>query len=114
MAKVFVVCEPTHKIGGAPRAAMDLTPAAEYGDLEILLPNSQSLFSTVQTVRVLREKLKNFTDEDYILPVGDPVLMSTVAMVAGDINNGKVNFLKWDKLVRKYLVITVDVFGRAL
>ncbi len=114
MSTVYIVCEPTYKLSDHSIKQMDLTPAREYGDIEVLLPNSQSLLSPVPTVRILREKLKHFSDEDYILPVGDPVLMSTVAMVAGDINNGKVTFLKWDKHVRKYIPITVDVYGRAL
>lgn len=114
MSKVYVVCEPTHRIGDNLVKTMDLSPALQYGELEILLPNSQSLYSPVPTVRALREKLKDFSDEDYILPVGDPVLISTVAMVAGEINNGQVTFLKWDKPTRKYLAITVDSYGRSL
>ncbi len=113
MSKVYIVCEPAYKISDQTVKSMDLTPAREYGELEVLLPSSQSLLAPVPTVRILREKLKNFSDADYILPVGDPVLMSTVAMIAGEINNGKVTFLKWDKLIRKYITIQVDVYGRA-
>lgn len=110
---VYAVCEPTHKIAGAERSAMNLTPALEYGELVILMPQSQSMLAPVPTVRALKEKLRNFTDEDYILPVGDPVLISTVAMVAAQQNGGRVKFLKWDKIQKKYFVIQVDTSGRA-
>lgn len=110
MSKVYVVCEPVSRDGSAK---VDLSPAMEYGELEVLLAHSQSLLAPVPTVRKLREKLENFSDEDYILPVGDPVLMSTVSMVAANRNKGRVKFLKWDRLQRKYLVIQVDTSGAA-
>jgi hypothetical protein len=109
MSKVFVVCEPISRKEGI--AKMDLSPAAEYGELEVLLAHTQSLFAPVPTVRKLREKLENYSEDDYILPVGDPVLMSTVAMVAGEMNNGRVKFLKWDRILRRYIVIQVDISG---
>lgn len=114
MGKVYVVCEPISLVAGIARPTVDLTPAAEFGDMEVLLPHSQSLLAPVPTIRVLKEKLRNFTDEDYILPVGDPVLMSTVSMVAAAQNGGRVKFLKWDKPMRRYFSILVDISGRAL
>ncbi len=113
MAKgtVFVVCEPVSNRDSTSK--FDLSPALEYGELEILLGHTQSLLAPVPTIRKLREKLKDFNDEDYILPVGDPVLMSTVAMVAGFFNYGRVKFLKWDRIQRRYLTIQVDTSGAA-
>jgi hypothetical protein len=112
--RVFVICEPTHVIGGQTLKYINLAPAVEFGDIEILLPNNQSLFNTVPTVRTLREKLADFNDADFILPVGDPVLMSLVAMVASNINGGRVNFLKWDKKYKQYYSIQTDVYGKAI
>lgn len=115
MSKVFVVCEPlSFKNGNGGVAKIDMTPAAEYGELEVLLAHTQSLFAPVPTVRKLRERLENFSDADYILPVGDPVLMSTVAMVAAEMNHGRVKFLKWDRIQRRYIVIQVDTSGAML
>lgn len=112
MPKVFVVCEPiSHKDGNSK---MDMTPASEYGEIEVLLAHTQSLLAPVPTVRKLRERLENFSDEDYILPVGDPVLMSTVAMVAANMNHGRVKYLKWDRIQRRYIAIQVDTSGAML
>mgnify|MGYP000367302151 CR=1 FL=1 len=111
MPRVFVVCEPVTKQGGTPR--MDLSPAMRYGELIVLLQHTQSLLAPVPTVRKLREKLADFCDDDYILPVGDPVLMSTVAMIAANANHGRVQFLKWDRIQGGYLCIRVDTSGRA-
>ena len=111
MSKVYIVCEPVSREGVAK---VDFSPAMEYGELEVLLSHSQSLLSPVPTIRKLRDKLENFGEDDYILPVGDPVLMSTVAMVAAHMNHGRVKLLKWDRIQRKYLVIQVDISGVAL
>jgi len=112
--RVFAVCEPTHIIAGEPVKSVNLKPAIEYGDVHILLQNNQTMFATVPTIRTLRDKLHDFGDDDFILPVGDPVLMSMVAMVASDINHGRVNYLKWDKKARRYYSIQTDVHGKAL
>lgn len=111
---VYIVCEPTRTIGDSKLPAMDLSPAAEHGELVVLMPQSQSMLAPVPTVRALKEKLRNFTDNDFILPVGDPVLIATVAMVASEQNGGKVKFLKWDRHLKSYYVIQVDTSGRAI
>lgn len=113
-SKVYVVCEPTHLVNGVERPSMNLTPAREFGEVEILMKSSQSMLAPVPTVRALRDKLRNFSDDDYILPVGDPVLMSTVAMVASEMNHGRVKYLKWDRIQRAYFVIQVDTSGKEI
>jgi len=114
MGTVYVVCEPTHMINNVHILKVNLTPAEKYGNVVTLLKNSQSMLSTVPTVRTLKEKLRDFSDADYILPVGDPVLMSTVSVIAAQQNGGRVKFLKWDKLTRGYDVIQIDTSGRAI
>jgi hypothetical protein len=114
MSTVYIVCEPTHMIAGVMRPSMDVTPAAKFGGLVVLMPISQSMLAPVPTVRDLKEKLRNFTDDDFILPVGDPVLIATVAMIAAEQNGGRVKFLKWDKKLRVYFSILVDTSGRAI
>jgi hypothetical protein len=109
--RVFVVCEPVSRKEGVSK--IDLSPASEYGEIEVLLAHTQSLYAPVPTIRKLREKLSDFCDEDYVLPVGDPVLMSTVSMVAAEMNQGRVAFLKWDRIQRRYIVIRVDTSGDA-
>ena len=108
--KVFIVCEPMSSDGVAK---MDFSSATEYGELVVLLKHTQSLLAPVPTVRKLRNDMEAFSDDDYILPVGDPVLMSTVAMIASEKNHGRVKFLKWDRQQRRYLVIQVDTSGAA-
>lgn len=114
MGKVFVVTEPITYRDGIPQPLFDISPALEYGELEILTKHNNNMFASVPMVRYFREKLKDFCDEDYILPVGDPVTIAAVAAVAADINKGYFKILKWDKKQRKYLVVEINTWGKEL
>lgn len=114
MSKVFCVTEPVTYRDGVPEPLFDITPAMQYGEIEILSKHSTNMMASVPMIRHFREKLKDFSDEDYILPVGDPVTIAAVAAVASDINNGYFKILKWDKRQKKYLVIEIDSYGGEL
>lgn len=112
--KVYVCQEKGRKVDGVWVREFDLTPAARFGDIEILLPPGQSLFATVPVVRALKEKLKNFNDDDYLLPIGDPSVMIAAGMVASHINHGRVKILKWDRIVGDYIPVQFDLSGKAV
>jgi len=100
---VFVVQEDTNK---------NLSPALHYGEVKILLPPGQVVFSPGPSIARLRKALKNFSDDDYLLCVGDPVAIAMASMVAAENNVGKVKFLKWDRQEKKYLPIAVNLHNK--
>lgn len=114
MSKVYCVTEPITYRDGVPAPLFDISPAKEFGDIEILTEHGHSMSASVPMVRYLREKLKFFTDDDYILPVGDPVMIGTVAAIAADINGGYYQMLKWNKRLRQYEVFKINVYGNKL
>jgi len=114
MAKVFITQEKGRKIDGVWVREFDLTPAAKFGELDVMLPPGQSLFATVPVVRAIKEKLKDFTDDDYLLPIGDPSIMIAAGMVASHFNHGKVKILKWDRIVGEYIPVQFDISGKAV
>ena len=101
MSNVFVVQEmPNH----------DLAPAMKFGEMKILLPAyTQIAFSTAPTIRTLRHKLRNFTDQDFLLLAGDPVAIGLACSVAAFFNNGRYTALKWDRRERMYIPVKIDV-----
>ena len=114
-SRVFVTNEPYQRVeNGAMQAKFNLTPAAVYGKLEILVPAGSSLISSVPTVRTLREKLKDFNDNDYLLPVGDPSVMMAAGAIAAEVNHGRIKVLRWDRIQHQYIVIQIDTTGKAL
>ena len=114
MSKVFCVTEPITYKNGSPEQLFDISPASEYGEIEILTKHNHSMLISVPMVRGLREKLRDFSDDDYILPVGDPVTIGAVCAIAADMNGGYYKILKWDKRMRKYLPIEIQVWGKEL
>jgi hypothetical protein len=54
--------------------------------------------------------LRDFCDEDFLLAMGDPVAIAIASMVAGEVNNGKVNMLKWDRENQCYYNVPIDIF----
>lgn len=113
---VFVTHEPTKWDEAAQRHVplFNLTPASAYGTLEVLMPAGASLINTVPMVRFMRDKLAKFSDEDYILPVGDPASIAAACAIAAEMNSGRVKLLRWDRQSRNYLVIKLDTYGRAV
>ena len=101
MAKVFIVQEmPNH----------DIAPAMKYGDTVVLLgPNTQIAFSTVPTVRMLRRKLREYKDGDYLLLTGDPVAIGLACSIAAFYNAGRYTALKWDRRERLYIPVKIDI-----
>jgi len=123
---VFVTQEVmmrNHQSGELERK-FDLTKAEIFGDLDILLLPGQDLISSVPVVRQLREKLRNFNDNDYLLLLGDPALMAAVAAIAATRNEGRFKLLKydrgWDPIKGRdpkkggYIPVQVDISGKEL
>lgn len=114
MSVVYVVTEPITYKDGIQTPLFDVTPAREFGELKTLTEHNQSMSASVPMVRMLREKMKDFCDADYILPVGDPVIIGTVCAIAADMNAGYYQMLKWNKRLRSYEVFKINVYGNKL
>lgn len=101
MSIIYVVQEmPNH----------DLAPAMKFGEMKILLPPyNQIAFSTAPTIRTLRHKLRNYSDQDFLLLAGDPVAIGLACSVAAFFNHGRYTALKWDRREHIYIPVKIDV-----
>ncbi|WP_448506569.1 hypothetical protein [Immundisolibacter sp.] len=115
MSIVYVTHEPYERtIDGVMCSRFNLTPAVQYGKIQVLIPAGASLISSVPTVRTLREKLRNFCDDDYLLPIGDPSIMMAAGAIAAEFNHGRIKVLRWDRKQRCYIPIQIDTSGKPL
>jgi hypothetical protein len=87
----------------------DLSPAKEYGELKYLLSPTAAPFRPESVLEDLYKGLEDFTDEDYLLLVGNPVLIGLASSVAA-MKSGTVNFLQWSGKDQRYLSIRAEIF----
>ncbi len=108
---VYVIQEIAGTRDGKPK--INILGAGEYGTFRFLLPElSQMIFSPGPLIFKLRQGLKNYTTQDYLLLTGDPALIGVACSIVSDITNGKFNLLKWDKQERKYYPIQINLFEK--
>lgn len=102
MATVYVVQESPDK---------NILSAEDFGKIVILLPpNKQIMFSPQPVVRSLRDKLRNFGPDDFIMAMGDPAAIGIACAVAAENNGGRFKILKWDRVNQRYYQVDLDLF----
>ena len=104
--RVFVVQQPTgrDRVTQAIRNTMDLTPATEFGDLCFILKESDNPFKDINTItrRVHHYLLeRQYGPQDFLLLVGNPVLIAVVAAVAAT-HLDKLQVLQWARSEGRY------------
>ena len=108
---VYVIQELPGTSVGRPK--FNIMGALKYGKLKVLLKeNTQIVLSPGPIVFELRRLLKNYTSQDYLLLSGDPAVILLAGMIASDINNGKVNVLKWDRQEKVYYPLEINLHER--
>ena len=108
---VYIIQEPLKRdlSTGEMIPTMDFRKVLDYGDPVVLLNSGRVSLSPGPTVDMLRDKLRNFTDEDFLVSVGDPSAIFIAAMVVGEVNRGRCQLLKWDKNSKQYITVQIDL-----
>lgn len=113
MPKVFITQVP-HRRDNDTQAfvpSVNISPAAEHGELVVMMPPRASFFATADLVKQLREHLKtyNYDQGDSIVALGDPTVIAVAFSILGDMY-GRFAVLKWDRNIGRYLRSDVDVW----
>lgn len=85
----------------------DLTTAHDFGEVEYLLSPSAAPFHPAGVLQELHTKLEDFCDADYLLLIGNPVLIGLAMAVAADRNDGRVKVLQWNGRERRYIPVKI-------
>jgi len=108
---VYVIQEIAGTKEGKPK--INILGASEYGVFKFLLPElSQIIFSPGPLIMKLRQGLREYTPQDYLLLTGDPAIIGVACSIVSDITNGKYKVLKWDKQERKYYPIEINLYEK--
>lgn len=112
MSRVFVVQRPSFycKTRKGWVNKYDLSPAEEFGQLIFLLrPGNLYLPKLQGAINHLQNELCDYTPDDHILLLGDPVAIGLTVMVASGVTGGKVSLLKYDRIEKRYNPYAVDI-----
>lgn len=110
--KVYITQIP-HRRDPETRAfvpSVNIAPAAEHGELVVMMPPMASFFATGDLVKQMREHLQNYDHDagDCVVAMGDPAVIAVVFAILGR-EFGKFKVLKWDRNVSRYLPTHIQV-----
>lgn len=103
MAKVFVIQEQDGK---------NILPALSFGRPIILLPNNANAgLDPSLYIDTIKQKLTEFTSDDFLLLIGDPVFIGAAVAMAS-VKTSVVKVLKWDRFEKIYYPIELNLLKR--
>lgn len=80
-----------------------------YGELiEILKPGNLSP-NIRNLLPYMLQHMGTFTEDDYLLALGDPIAIAAAACIAVELTDGIVKMLKWDKISKTYIPFVIDL-----
>ena len=111
--KIVYVVQKQHKWDREKEAYVpkfDLSQAEHFGTLRYLLSPTAAPYRTESVLSDLHEGLKEYTPNDYLLLIGNPILIGCAATIAADYGGGSVRFLQWSGRDQTYIPILAEIF----
>ena len=94
-------------------ARLDYSPARKWGEpIVAIFPPGQVQLSPQVALAQARRTLQGMTRDDFLVLVGDPVMIGLCVAVAAE-KIGRVKMLRWNKWDFKYYPVEVDFVERA-
>lgn len=87
----------------------DISSAKRFGELTYLLSPTASPFRPAPVIDDLKRRLFSYGPGDFLLLIGNPVLIGFAVAIAADANDGEVSMLQWSGKDQRY--IRVDATG---
>jgi len=114
MPKVFITQIPNRRDEdtGSMVPTVNVGPAAEHGEIVIMMPSQASFYATGDLVDQIADHLRNYDYDagDTLVALGDP---SVIAVACGYLGRrfGRFTILKWDRIVKRYIPARVNLGG---
>jgi hypothetical protein len=111
-SRVFVTQETlrVNQATGELQQFPSLRPAESFGKVRCLLGWDEAMdLGPDVMVWKIRERLADFGDGDYILPLGSPMVMGLAIALAAEMNDGRVRILQWSRESGEYQVREMDL-----
>ena len=111
MPLVYIIQRPVHRDRntGDLKEKFNFSDAERFGELVTMLDSRAHPFQPDKVVPVLRDTLANFTQEDFLLLVGNPTLIGWAMGIACFETDGIIQTLQWNQRKQVYENISVDL-----
>lgn len=86
----------------------DLTPAKKFGELKYLL-SSREKPNPTRVIPLLKTGLLGFTEDDFLLLIGNPLFIAWAGALAMIETGGKVRALLWDRRAQDYVCVEAEL-----
>lgn len=90
-----------------PKISVDKAKA--YGDISELMPPGANRSAIGQIAIVMRDKLSDAIEGDWLLPTGDPALISLASIYLSRRCGGTLKLLKWDNRQSDYIPMEIKL-----
>lgn len=107
MSRVFIVHETLTRQGGRTK---NLQPARQFGEFIHLVnpgPQPEDLASVLPQIKY---RLMEFTPDDYLIPIGHPILIGWATAIAADNTGGSVKLLYWNNNKHCYETMPAKIY----
>src|SRR4051812_20162587 len=105
MSRVFIVHETLDKNFGRTK---NLKPAHKFGTVVHLVQAGPQPDDLTGVIPRMKELLKDFCHDDFIVPIGHPILIGWATAIAAAKTGGKVNLLYWEN--HEYRPMPADLY----
>ena len=86
-------------------SSRDLSDAKRYGKLQAVFTNTKKPYDTQFLMNKARTHLEHFTERDFLLFIGDPMLGAVCMSIASEVSPS-INCLSWDRQRFEYTATT--------
>ncbi len=110
MPRVFIPQVPS-RFDSATNSWMptvSINAAKAFGELKVMLPPEASRLEPETMVDLLGAAMADYGPDDYILALGNPVIIAITAVIA-DRASSPLRMLQWDKVSRSYQLMVVQL-----
>jgi hypothetical protein len=90
----------------------DLSGVLTFGHPLFMLPRGIKYNKLRQAVKRLEVAMFDYSDRDYLLVVGDPVVVAAAVVIASRKVRGPINIIRWLRYTNEFKVFPLDTGAR--
>lgn len=111
MPTVYISQQPSRFDRGANIwvPTMDVDPAKKFGTIQVMLPPEASRLDPEVALATLKSQMRDYTEHDTLLALGDPTLYALAACIAAQKTDGLLRMLKWDRIAGDYVLVEIQL-----